>query len=131
MTKVIEAKARTVRTLPQKMVKAGVTAAAKPLLAAYKIDSGGDLKLSGVPGSWRFKVPTSVRGTGTKGPVRGRARVRPAGPASWLNDGTRPRPQGKGFHPGTAGKRTFSRSADKAIAEARVAVRRVWREAMN
>lgn len=131
MTGVIAKKAKRVRTLPQEIVRAGVKAAQPPILNSYKVDAGSDLKLSGVPGQWRFKVPTSVRGTGASGIVRGRVRVRPAGPARWLNDGTQPRPQGSGRHPGTPAKRTFDRAEPAAIDAARKAVRRVWKDAMG
>lgn len=126
--------AKRVRTLPQEMVKAGVKAANKPLLESYKRDTGGDLLLSGLRRSGRrgrLRVTTSVRGSGTGGIVRGRAMVRPAGPASWLNSGTAPRPQGSGWHPGTRGKRTFDRAVPAALEAARREVKRIFHESMR
>lgn len=127
MSGVVARKAKAVRTLPQQMVKAGVKATQKPILDSYKRDAGSDLKLSGVPGAWRFKVQTSVRGNGLNRVVRGRARIRPAGPASWLNFGTKPH----GGHPGTRAKGTFDRALPEALTAARREVKRVFHNAMG
>lgn len=102
--------AKKVRSLPNQMVRAGANTLKKPILDSYRRDSGGDLRLSNLRNSGKFTVNTSVRGDLA---VRGRVYMggKMAGPAKWLNDGTRPRRQGSGVHPGTSGKGTFTKAA--------------------
>lgn len=89
----------------------------KPLQDAYRRDSGGDLRLSGLRNSARFTVNTSVRGVElAKGRVFMGGKM--AGPAKWLNDGTKPRRQGSGLHPGTSGKGTFDAAASSHLRDA-------------
>lgn len=106
--------AKRVRTLPNQMVRAGADVLKKPIRDSFKRDLGGDSRMSGI-GNARISVATSARG---KERATGFVRMKPAGPASWLNDGTRPRRQGRGFHPGTKAKHTFDEPVDRNIVEA-------------
>lgn len=122
------ATAKKVRTLPNQMARAGTKAISGPVRDAYKRDTGGDGKLSGLRGMPAFKAPTSVRGTFA---VRGTVKVKPAGPGVWLNTGTKPRPQGRGMHPGTSGKRTFDRAVDQSLPEAQRVMERLFDDAVR
>jgi hypothetical protein len=103
--------ARKIRSLPNQMVRAGADHLKKPIQESYKRDTGGDSRLSGA-GNARIAVATSARGASA---AKGFVKMRPAGLASWLNDGTRPRRQGAGWHPGTKAKRTFDAPVDREI----------------
>lgn len=107
--------AKKVRSLPNQMVRAGVKQISGPLDTEYRHAAGGDGRLSGVPNMRPFKARSSVRG---KAVAKGRVSMTPAGPAKWINDGTRPRPQGSGQHPGTRGKQTFDRTVDAKLDQA-------------
>lgn len=109
--------AKKVRSLPNQMVRAGATVLKKPIVDAYRRDSGGDLKLSGLRNSGKFTVNTSVRGAAA---AKGRVFMggKMAGPAKWLNEGTRRRRQGSGTHPGTRGKGTFDTAASAHLRDA-------------
>ena len=119
--------ARTVRSLPNEMVRAGTKAMQPPLDAAYRRASG-DGRLSGVPGMRPFRATSRVRGTST---AKGRVGMIPAGPAEWLNSGTRPRPQGAGFHPGSPAKFTFDRTVDREIGDVLREMERVFERAVR
>ena len=120
--------ARMVKSLPNRMVKEGNKAARKPLVDAYKRDAGGDGRLSGVPNMKRFSTKSRVRGSAR---AVGRLSMTPAGPASWLNYGTKPRPQGAGVHPGTRGKRTFDLAERPALVAARRAMEQMFIDAVR
>jgi hypothetical protein len=103
----------TISKLPKDIVRAGARQLKRPLEDSVRRDSGGDRRLSGLRNSGRFNVSTSVRGTDT---VKGRVYAGPSAmraPWSWLDKGTRPRRQGRGQHPGTRGKGTWSDVADR------------------
>lgn len=122
--------AKKVRSLPNQMVRAGTKVMKKPLLDAYRRDSGGDLRLSGLRNSGRFTVNTSVRGNlDAKGRVYMGGKM--AGPAKWLNDGTKPRRQGSGFHPGTKGKGTFDVAASRHLRDAEREMIRLFDQALR
>ncbi len=122
--------ARKIRSLPNQMVKAGTTTLRKPLLDAYRRDSGGDLKLSGLRNSGKFTVNTSVRGDAlAKGRVFMGGKM--AGPAKWLNDGTKPRRQGSGMHPGTSGMGTFDKTASAHLKDAEREMIRLFDQALR
>lgn len=103
--------AKKVRSLPNQMVRAGADHLKKPLRESYKRHAGGDSRLSGL-GNARLTVATSARGSSN---AKGFVKMRPAGPASWLNDGTRARRQGSGWHPGTKPKHAFDKPVDQEI----------------
>lgn len=116
----------TISKLPKEMVRAGAKQLRKPLLDAAARDSGGDRRLSGVRNSGRLNVSTSVRGKDT---VKGRVYAGPPamrGPWSWLDQGTKRRRQGSGWHPGTKGKGTWSDTADKEAEAAMRAMVAEW-----
>ncbi len=122
--------AKKVRSLPNQMVRAGNAALKKPLLDAYRRDSGGDLRLSGLRNSGRFTVNTSARGDAfAKGRVFMGGKM--AGPAKWLNDGTKPRKQGAGFHPGASGKGTFDKTASAHLRDAEREMVRLFDQALR
>lgn len=130
MANELHAAARQVRSLPNRMVRVGTQTMKRPLLDAYQRDSGGDLKLSGLRNSGRFTVNTSVRGDlAAKGRVYMGGKM--AGPAKWLNDGTKPRRQGSGFHPGTKGKGTFDDAASRHLADAEREMIRLFDQALR
>lgn len=120
--------AKKVRSLPNQMVRAGAKSVADPLNAAYTRAAGGDGRLSGVPGMAAFKANTSVRGNAV---AKGRVGMLPAGPAKWINSGTKPRRQGRGTHPGTRGKGTFDRTTDAALPEAMREMERLFGKAFD
>jgi hypothetical protein len=104
---------QAIAAMPKEMVRAGAKQLRKPLLDAFTRDTGGDRRLSGLRNSGRITVSTSVRGTDT---VKGRVYAGPPtmrGPAGWLDRGTKRRRQGKGWHPGTPAKGTWTNTADK------------------
>lgn len=119
--------AKRVRTLPNQMVKAAADHLKKPIAASYKSDLGGDSRMSGI-GNARISVTTSARG---KERAKGFVRMKPAGPASWLNDGTKPRRQGRGWHPGTPARSTFDRPVDQNIDEALREMQRVFERSLR
>ena len=122
--------ARKVRSLPNQMVRVGAQTIKPMLVTAYTQDSGGDLRLSGLRNSGVFRVSTSVRGEQA---ARGRVFMGGpmAGPAKWLNEGTRPRRQGAGMHPGTRGKQTFDRAATTALPRAEQEMVRLFERSLE
>lgn len=73
-------------------------------------DSGGDRRLSGVPGMPRMNVSVTARVSTSTGQVKGRVTAAPKrtrGPWRWLNDGTRPHQVNGRQHPGARGKGTW------------------------
>ncbi len=128
MANELHAAAKKVKSLPNQMVRAGTRALRKPILDAYRRDSGGDLQLSGLRNSGRFSVNTSTRGNQlAKGRVFMGGKM--AGPAKWLNDGTKPRRQGRGRHPGTRGKGTFDDAASANLEAAQREMTKVFERA--
>jgi hypothetical protein len=115
--------ARKIKTLPQQMVRAGANTIKTPLQAAYARDAGGDGVLSGVRNMPRFRATTSVRGTSD---VRGKVGIRPAGPATWLNDGARRRIVGR-----TRAKHTFDRVVDTELPQAQRVMERMFDNAVR
>lgn len=119
--------ARKVKSLPNQMVRAGADHLKKPIHDSYERHTGGDSRLSGI-GNARISVATSARGTTN---ARGSVKMRPAGPASWLNDGTRPRRQGSGWHPGTGAKHAFDDPVDRELAAALREMERLFERAVR
>ena len=119
--------AKKLKSIPNQMVRAGANTLAKPLRASYKADTGGDSRLSGI-GNARLTVATSARGAER---AKGYVKMRPAGPASWLNYGTRPRRQGSGWHPGTPAKRTFDAPVDREIRNALREMERLFERSLR
>jgi hypothetical protein len=116
----------TISKLPKDIVRAGARRLKRPLDDSVRRDSGGDRRLSGLRNSGRFAVSTSVRGTDT---VKGRVYAGPSAmraPWSWLDKGTRPRRQGRGQHPGTRGKNTWTDTADREVEAAMRAMVNEW-----
>lgn len=127
MTGELRKAAKKVRSLPNQMVRAGADHLKKPVAARLKSDTGGDSRLSGI-GNARLRVATSARGNER---AKGFVRIIPPGPGSWLNDGTRPRPQGRGRHPGTPAKRTFDDPVDRNKHEALRVMERLFSQALR
>lgn len=102
----------------------------EPIADAYKRDSGGDNKLSGLRNSGTFRVGVTTRGDAL---AKGKVFIGGAmtGPAKWLNDGTNARRQGSGFHPGTRAKRTFDRAVDANIQAAAREMERLFDNAFR
>lgn len=99
---------------PDAAVRRAVTTLRGVVLPVARVDTGGDLELSGVGG--KLTVTTKVSGTAfvegvvQAGPVRRRAQWR------WLEAGTRARVTSTGrTHPGTKGKRTWSDPVERAL----------------
>lgn len=108
--------ATAARAFPRRFVKESVKATRKAIADTLKADTGGDSAMSGI-GNAKLKVKTSVKGEQT---VTGTVTAgKPRGPWTWLEEGTKPHAVGGKFrgarHPGTRGKRTWSRPAVKAI----------------
>jgi hypothetical protein len=101
--------------LPERAVRYAVEALRRPLAAEQRRDTGGDNRLSGVGGT-RVSIRTEIVGRG--GSVLGTVEWWPRrmrGPGRWLDDGTRPRVQGAGRHPGTPAKRTWTGPLDRTV----------------
>lgn len=114
--KVLRDIAKRAETFPRKFVKDAVADIRKEQTKTLKADTGGDMGLSGI-GNARLSIKTSVKGdTIVTGEV---SAGKPRGPWTWLESGTRPHVVGGRYrgarHPGTRGKRTWSRSAPKAL----------------
>ena len=99
----------------------------KQIRPQLKTDTGGDNRLSGI-GNAKLSVTGRVKGLGR---VTGTVTASPrklAGPWRWLEDGTRPHYTHNGTrrHPGTAGKRTWTKPVDKAYRSLESDVLRMW-----
>jgi len=108
----LDAVAGNVERFCDDAVKRAVVDLKKAILIQARRDTGGDLRMSGI-GTARLGIQTKVTGNVVGTVSAGPRRMR--GPWRWLNDGTRPRPQGRGRHPGTPAKGTWDRPALKAI----------------
>ena len=111
----LEVVAGNVERFPAQAVRHVVTGLRTAIVARARRDTGGDMRLSHDRRQVRLDVTTSVDG----GPrlVAGEVIPGPRDAVSrwrWLNDGTRPRVQGAGRHPGTRGKRTIAAAVDRA-----------------
>jgi hypothetical protein len=118
----LHALSKSLANLPAEMVREGTKQLQKPIEARAERDSGGDRRLSGLKRSGRFTVSTSVKGTTA---VEGRVFAGPSkmrGAWSWLDRGTAARAQGKGRHPGTRGKGTWSEPVDAELPKVREAI---------
>jgi hypothetical protein len=100
---------RELRSLPREWVDDAARQLKQAVNPTLSSDTGGDFGLSGI-GNPRMTVQTKVVGDAfVEGVVQaGPGRLR--GPWRWIESGTNPRPQGRGWHPGTQGKRTWSRA---------------------
>lgn len=111
----LEAVAGNVERFPAQAVRGVVTGLRAAIITQARRDTGGDLKLSGAHQRDRLDVTTEVNGgTVVVGEVIPGPR-RQLGPWRWLNDGTRPRIQGSGRHPGTRPKHTIDLAVDRAL----------------
>lgn len=113
----LEVVAGNVERFPVQAVRHVTTGLRTAIVARARRDTGGDMRLSHDRRRERLDVTTIVAGEGVvtgeviPGPRRAASRWR------WLNDGTRPRTQGRGRHPGTRGKRTIDLAVDRALPE--------------
>lgn len=112
----LEVVAGNVERLPTESVRHVVTGLRQAIVARARRDTGGDMRLSHDRRNERLDITTAVgggdrvaHGQVIPGPTRAVSRWR------WLNDGTRPRVQGSGRHPGTRGKRTIDAAVDRAL----------------
>ncbi len=127
----INAISARMKALPTEIVKEGTQQIQKPVLARFTRDSGGNRKLSGLRNSATFSIPTSVKGSTF---VVGNVKVGPSamrGPAAWLERGTKARPQGNGFHPGTRGKRSWSEPVAVEIPRVRQKIQSQFKSAVG
>ena len=111
--------ARNAEQFPRKFVKSAVSDARKASMTALKADTGGDGAMSRLGGA-KLKIKTSVKGDSV---VTGEVRAgSPRAAWFWLEEGTKPHIAGGKFrgarHPGTRGKRTWSRTVDPTMAAA-------------
>lgn len=125
----LEQVARRIIELP---VELGVNAAdlyRQALTVNVDLDTGGDRILSGMRQPDRLVVDVTVDETAGQVDVA-------AGPPEmlrawrWLNDGTRPRIQGTGRHPGTAARYTFDAAIDTATGRVLDGIDRDFAEAL-
>lgn len=111
--------AKRAESFPRKFVKQAVADIRKGQTKTLKADTGGDGGLSGIGGA-KLRIKTSVKGdTIVTGVVEAGS---PRGPWTWLESGTKPHIAGGRYrgarHPGTRGKRTWSRAATPGLAKA-------------
>lgn len=115
----LERLADEVESMPRQMVAAGAKVLEPAILARFRRDSGGDLKLSGLVRAGRrakaFKVSTRISETAKR--TRATVSIGPKamrGPAAWMTHGTK----GHGNHPGTPAKGTFTKAVDRSLPDA-------------
>lgn len=108
----LEAVAAQLDQFPEQAARHAVTELRRAILPRLRRDTGGDQRLSGMRSGARLNVTAETTGSG--GQVAAGPR-RMLGPWRWINDGTRPRAQGRGRHPGTPAKGTWDRAAATAI----------------
>lgn len=122
--------AKNAESFPRKFVKEAVADIRKDQTKTLKRDIGGDTAMSGI-GNGRLTIKSSVKGDSI---VTGEVTAgKPAGPWSWLEKGTAPHIAGGRYrgarHPGTRGKRTWSRglpdSLDRVVKQARKELRTI------
>jgi hypothetical protein len=104
--------AKEARSFPRKFVEDATKVMHKGVDKTLRADTGGDASLSNAPG--KLRVTRKVSGDSV---VTGTVAVAPrsAGRFAWLEKGTDPHAIGKGRHPGTAAKRTWTRAMDPAM----------------
>lgn len=111
----LEVVAGNVERFPVQAVRHVTTGLRQAILTRARRDTGGDMRLSHDRRNERLAVDTSIDGDRITvgevipGPKRAVSRWR------WINDGTRPRVQGSGRHPGTKGKHTIDLAVDRAL----------------
>jgi hypothetical protein len=108
----LEAVATQLDQFPEQAVRHAVTELRRAILPRLRRDTGGDQRLSGMRSGARLDVTAETKGSG--GQVAAGPR-RMLGPWRWLNNGTRPRAQGRGRHPGTRPKGTWDQATAKAL----------------
>lgn len=107
--------ARRVAEFPRDAVARAVRSFAEALRPRVAADTGGDNRLSGLRDGDDLRVNTRVDGyTIVEGLVSAGPRGM-RGPWRWLDDGTRPRDQGAGRHPGTPARNTFSDPVEQTM----------------
>lgn len=97
---------------PEQAVRHAAVELRGAILPRLRRDTGGDQRLSGMRSQTRLDVVVDIAATDarvTAGPRRMSSAWR------WINDGTRPRAQGRGRHPGTRAKGTWDQPVAKAI----------------
>lgn len=108
----IEAVAAKLDQFPEQAVRHAAVELRSAILPRLRRDTGGDQRLSGMRSGARLNVTAETTGQGAQVAAGPR---RMLGPWRWLNNGTRPRAQGRGQHPGTRAKGTWDQAAAKAI----------------
>lgn len=106
-----------VRQFPEKVVRMGVRELEAAVVDRLRRDTGGDFRLSGLRGGGKLTVTTKVGilyGHRVSGQVQASPR-KMIGPWRWLQDGTEPHAMGRGRHPGTRGKQTWSEPVERTI----------------
>jgi hypothetical protein len=122
---------KALQTLPQRVVTDATRRVAKATTGSVTADSGGDRRLSGAGGRGQLRPTTPISGTNvvigevTAGPGRARAQW------FWLNEGTKARRQGRGRHPGTPAKRTWTRAIDQVMPTIRDEIPRTFHRAVQ
>lgn len=120
--------AEDVESFSERAVRHLVTGLAGEIRPQIKRDLGGDSKMSGI-GNARLSVSTKVKVVGDK--VTGSVSAAPkklAGPWSWMESGTKQHNthHGTRWHPGTRGKRSWSKPVDRAVAALEREVAVMW-----
>ena len=114
-----------IAALPEQVVREALKTIQEPARNRLRIDTGGDFRLSGLKGAGpRMSVTVKVRGGSLVEGVVQAGPKRLLGPMSWLESGTKARRQGRGRHPGTPAKRTWSSPTGAAQSKAIADVRR-------
>lgn len=124
----LEVVAGNVERFPADAVRHVVSGLRPAILARARRDTGGDLILSHSDQRTRLDLDARVDGRDIvvgeliPGPRRARGNWR------ILVDGTRPRVQGDGRHPGTKGKDTIGRAVDRALSGLEQEVELMWED---
>lgn len=121
--------ARDVTAYTKQSVKDVGKVFADAIKTRAKRDTGGDMRLSGVPGMARMTVSTTARVSKSTGSVKGAVKAGPRknlGPWRWLNDGTRPHVVNGRSHPGTAAKNTWDEPRDRVRPNAELKAVQLW-----
>lgn len=101
----LRADARRVASFPSDVTRRSVRVLADAIRPRVRVDTGGDMRLSGMRDPTPIRVTETVTATGStaSGAVTfGPPAMRPA--VTWLNDGTRPHAETD--HPGTPARYT-------------------------
>lgn len=120
---------RDMRSLPRQWIDDSVKTIRKAATKRLGGDTGGDRSLSNAPGKLRVEAKVSgdqvATATITPGPRRSGAQW------SWLEEGTQPHRIGRGRHPGTSGKQTWTKGTSPAVKAALADGERRFSRAVN